>query len=106
MALMEATLFVLDFLMELCRLLVQVANEHKVAVVLTNQMTTKIHEDGNSTLIPALGESWGHACTIRCILSWNEEKRQVHLFKISPQWLKQKLIIQLQKMELKMHLVI
>ncbi|GIY83830.1 DNA repair protein RAD51 homolog 3 [Caerostris darwini] len=61
--------------------LVKVANEHKVAVVLTNQMTTKIHEDGSSTLIPALGESWGHACTIRCILSWNEEKRQAHLLK-------------------------
>lgn len=61
--------------------LVKAANDHKVAVVLTNQMTTKIHEDGSSNLIPALGESWGHACAIRCILSWDEEKRQVHLLK-------------------------
>ncbi|KAF8796082.1 DNA repair protein RAD51 like protein [Argiope bruennichi] len=61
--------------------LVKVANDHNVAVVLTNQMTTKIHEDGSSNLIPALGESWGHACAIRCILSWNEENRQVHLLK-------------------------
>ncbi|GBN68699.1 DNA repair protein RAD51 3 [Araneus ventricosus] len=61
--------------------LVKVANDYNVAVVLTNQMTTKIHEDGSSNLIPALGESWGHACAIRCILSWNEENRQVHLLK-------------------------
>ncbi|GFT72629.1 DNA repair protein RAD51 homolog 3 [Nephila pilipes] len=61
--------------------LVKVASDYKVAVVLTNQMTTKIHEDGSSNLIPALGESWGHACSIRCILSWDEEKRQAHLFK-------------------------
>ncbi|KAG8191539.1 hypothetical protein JTE90_019603 [Oedothorax gibbosus] len=61
--------------------LVKVANEHKIAVVLTNQMTTKILEDGSSHLVPALGDSWGHACAIRLILSHNEEVRQAHLFK-------------------------
>ena len=44
-------------------------------------MTTKIESNGSSHLIPALGESWGHACTVRLILSWTEEKRQAHLFK-------------------------
>ncbi|KFM58682.1 DNA repair protein RAD51-like protein, partial [Stegodyphus mimosarum] len=61
--------------------LVKVANQHKVAVVLTNQMTTKIDGDESSHLVPALGESWGHACAIRLILSWTDKKRMAYLLK-------------------------
>ena len=41
-----------------------------VQVVLVNQMTTRVREGGGSSLVPALGESWGHAPTIRVILHW------------------------------------
>uniref|UniRef100_A0A0B6YUW2 DNA repair protein RAD51 homolog 3 n=1 Tax=Arion vulgaris TaxID=1028688 RepID=A0A0B6YUW2_9EUPU len=62
--------------------LIKIATQFKVAVVLTNQMTTKIMSDiGTSHLIPALGESWGHASTIRIILFWEENKRKALLFK-------------------------
>lgn len=63
------------------QVLVKVAHDYKLAVVLTNQMTTKIDPNGGSHLIPALGESWGHACTVRLILSWTEGKRQAYLLK-------------------------
>ncbi|XP_054713249.1 DNA repair protein RAD51 homolog 3-like [Uloborus diversus] len=61
--------------------LVKVANDFKIAVVLTNQMTTRIDGSNSSHLIPALGESWGHACTHRLIFSWNEKQRKAHLLK-------------------------
>ncbi|XP_048375306.1 DNA repair protein RAD51 homolog 3 isoform X2 [Sphaerodactylus townsendi] len=49
-------------------------------VVLTNQMTTKIGQK-HSSLIPALGESWGHAATIRIILHWENKQRLATLYK-------------------------
>ncbi|XP_042911452.1 DNA repair protein RAD51 homolog 3 [Parasteatoda tepidariorum] len=61
--------------------LVKIANDFNVAVVLTNQMTTKVKDDGTSQLIPALGESWGHACTTRLLLSWTENERRAHILK-------------------------
>ncbi len=52
-------------------------------VVLTNQMTTKIHvgHPNTSHLVPALGESWGHASTIRVILYWQSNVRHALLYK-------------------------
>jgi len=44
--------------------LMSVAESNNAAVVLMNQVTTKVGEEGG-TLVPALGESWGHACTNR-----------------------------------------
>uniref|UniRef100_A0A8C1GRM9 RAD51 paralog C n=1 Tax=Cyprinus carpio TaxID=7962 RepID=A0A8C1GRM9_CYPCA len=41
--------------------------QHSLAVVLTNQMTTRI-SNCPSKLVPALGESWGHTATQRLIL--------------------------------------
>ena len=57
---------------------------HSTQVVLTNQMTTRIRPEGSSSgshLTPALGESWGHASTIRVILFWKNQQRHALLYK-------------------------
>ncbi|XP_072163522.1 DNA repair protein RAD51 homolog 3-like isoform X1 [Diadema setosum] len=64
----------------LAQSLIRIATQNSLAVVLTNQMTTKIG-DGTSHLVPALGESWGHACTIRLILYWKDAQRYANLYK-------------------------
>ncbi|NXY65722.1 RA51C protein, partial [Callaeas wilsoni] len=64
----------------LAQQLIIIANDHKSAVVLTNQMTTRIGQS-QSTLVPALGESWGHAATIRLIFHWDNSQRLATLYK-------------------------
>ncbi|KAM6969852.1 DNA repair protein RAD51 homolog 3 [Aplochiton taeniatus] len=64
----------------LAQQLIQMATNCNVAVVLTNQMTTKVWS-GGSKLIPALGESWGHAATQRLILHWEGTQRLASLYK-------------------------
>ncbi|XP_005986848.1 DNA repair protein RAD51 homolog 3 [Latimeria chalumnae] len=64
----------------LAQQLISTANDYKVAVVLTNQMTTRIGQN-QSMLVPALGESWGHAATIRLILHWEGKNRMASLYK-------------------------
>ncbi|XP_048679516.1 DNA repair protein RAD51 homolog 3 isoform X4 [Lepidochelys kempii] len=54
-------------------------SEHS-KVVLTNQMTTRIGQS-QSMLVPALGESWGHAATIRLIFHWENKQRLATLYK-------------------------
>ena len=49
--------------------LADLASQFDVAVVLVNQMTTKVGDNDTSKLVPALGESWGHAMTTRILLS-------------------------------------
>ena len=46
-------------------------------------MTTRVSHDRTkgSQLIPALGESWGHAATIRVILFWDDNTRLATLYK-------------------------
>jgi len=65
--------------------LMKLAEEFNLAVVLMNQMTTKIQTNeayrDQSILTPALGESWGHACTNRVILFWQDGQRHAQLFK-------------------------
>ncbi|XP_073091447.1 DNA repair protein RAD51 homolog 3-like isoform X4 [Manis javanica] len=56
--------------------MISLANNHRLAVVLTNQMTTKIGRN-KALLVPALGESWGHAATIRLIFHWDQKQRQL-----------------------------
>ncbi|XP_076875588.1 DNA repair protein RAD51 homolog 3 isoform X2 [Brachyhypopomus gauderio] len=51
----------------------QLANEQQTAVVVTNQMTTKI-SNGQSKIVPALGESWAHAATEKLILHWEADR--------------------------------
>ncbi|XP_044104514.1 DNA repair protein RAD51 homolog 3 isoform X4 [Neovison vison] len=71
-------------------------SEHS-KVLLTNQMTTKIDRN-QALLVPALGESWGHAATIRLIFHWDQkqsrlatlykspsQKESTVLFQITPQ---------------------
>ncbi|XP_015773300.1 PREDICTED: DNA repair protein RAD51 homolog 3-like isoform X2 [Acropora digitifera] len=57
---------------------IKMACENQLAVVLMNQMTTRVKTSqlGQSHLIPALGESWGHASTIRIVLFWEENQRE------------------------------
>lgn len=49
--------------------LADLASQFDVAVVAINQMTTKVGDNDTSKLVPALGESWGHATTTRILLS-------------------------------------
>jgi len=61
------------------------ASKYSLAVVVTNQMTTKIKTDvGNkmnsvSYLVPALGESWSHAITSRVVLSQTEQTHRIKI---------------------------
>lgn len=62
----------------------ELAHKQNVAVVLINQMTTKVESSrdragassliggGHSRLVPALGESWAHAATHRVQLFWGK----------------------------------
>ena len=76
--------------------LTAMAKRFAVAVVLMNQVTTKFEgnsavdgqADGcrvgdGSTLVPALGNSWAHACTARCMLYWDRGTRYARLIKSS-----------------------
>nr|XP_043894385.1 DNA repair protein RAD51 homolog 3 [Solea senegalensis] len=58
----------------LAQQLVTLATRHDLAVVITNQMTTRVR-GSQSQLVPALGESWGHASTIRLLLQWSGSRR-------------------------------
>ncbi|KAM9855355.1 DNA repair protein RAD51 homolog 3 [Aulostomus maculatus] len=64
----------------LAQQLIAMATRHDVAVVMTNQMTTRLR-GGQSQLVPALGESWGHAPTIRLLLHWAGPQRLAAIFK-------------------------
>ncbi|CBJ28124.1 rad51 homolog C [Ectocarpus siliculosus] len=61
----------------------EVAQAHSLAVVLVNQMTTKVMTGhrGESSLVPALGESWAHAATNRLLLLWKGQERFAELLK-------------------------
>jgi RAD51-like protein 2 len=50
-------------LLSLAQTLRKLAQVYDVAIVVTNQMTTKIQpgSSGGSVMVPALGESWGHS---------------------------------------------
>ncbi|KAK3241179.1 hypothetical protein CYMTET_49033 [Cymbomonas tetramitiformis] len=66
---------------ELTLLLTKAAHAHQLAVVTTNQVTTRVGPGGEATLVPALGESFAHSCTARCILHWQGGERVAHLIK-------------------------
>ena len=44
-------------------------------------MTTKVKHGEGSQLVPALGESWGHASTVRVILYREGQQRYAWLYK-------------------------
>ncbi|XP_063612965.1 DNA repair protein RAD51 homolog 3-like [Penaeus indicus] len=67
----------------LCRItqqLIQQATKFNMAVIVTNQMTTRI-ESGGSQLVAALGETWGHCPTMRLTLHWSGRVRVASLTK-------------------------
>ncbi|GAB1602287.1 DNA repair protein RAD51 homolog 3-like isoform X1, partial [Argonauta hians] len=81
-------------LTSIAQTLVQIASHHQLAVVLTNQMTTRVSSsssnkydfmsalgDPSLSMVPALGESWAHISTIRLILFWQQNQRKALLYK-------------------------
>ncbi|XP_042338185.1 DNA repair protein RAD51 homolog 3, partial [Plectropomus leopardus] len=64
----------------LAQQLIAMATSHNIAVVMTNQMTTR-PGGGQTQLVPALGESWGHAPTLRLLLHWAGPQRLAAIFK-------------------------
>lgn len=60
--------------------LLSIATSHDIAVVITNQMTTRV-QGAQSQLVPALGDSWGHAATIRLLLQWEGPQRLATIVK-------------------------
>lgn len=60
--------------------LMRLAEKYDTAVVLMNQVTTKM-SGGSFQLVPALGESWSHACTNRVVLYWNGDNRFAYIDK-------------------------
>lgn len=62
------------------------AERHALAAVFMNQVTTKVLDGGStSKLVPALGESWGHAASTRVILYWQGPDRHAHVYKSQSQ---------------------
>eukprot|EP00457_Paulinella_chromatophora_P005295 gb/GEZN01005311.1/.p1 GENE.gb/GEZN01005311.1/~~gb/GEZN01005311.1/.p1 ORF type:complete len:375 (-),score=48.10 gb/GEZN01005311.1/:580-1704(-) len=62
--------------------LLSLAEKFNLAVVLTNQVTTKLDSGGfGGRLAPALGQSWAHACTHRIMMEWEGETRCAAILK-------------------------
>ena len=63
--------------------LMDLATRQDLAVVTVNQVTVKPDPSGvgGARLVPALGESYAHACTTRVILSWEDDVRTAYLYK-------------------------
>lgn len=67
---------------QMAQLLAACALRHDLAIVLTNQVTTKVNDAmGTSTLVPALGDSWAHVCNVQVSLQWRDGQRLAHLYK-------------------------
>lgn len=60
--------------------LITMVTGHDIAVVLTNQMTTRV-KGAQSQLVPALGDTWGHTPTVRLLLQWAGSQRLVTILK-------------------------
>jgi len=56
------------YLYRICGILNKLASENDIPVVLTNPVSVKINQGTASQLIPALGESWSYAPSIRVFL--------------------------------------
>lgn len=61
-------------LSSLAQQLVAMAASRDIAVVITNQMTTRVR-GAHSEVVPALGDGWGHAAAIRLLLQWEGSQR-------------------------------
>ena len=56
------------------------AQKYKMAVLLTNHVTTKFTES-EARLVPALGDTWAHHCNTRILCFWRNGERQANLMK-------------------------
>ena len=56
------------------------AQKFKLAVLLTNHVTTKFTES-ESRLVPALGDTWAHHCNTRILCFWKNGERHANLMK-------------------------
>lgn len=68
--------------------LTNAATKFNVAVVLMNQVTTKIdssNDSGKGQIVAALGEPWSHVCTNRILLTLENDQRWACLVKSSSQ---------------------
>jgi RecA/RadA recombinase len=72
--------------------LLSLAQQHTLAVVLMNQVTTRFNKGSSASgsssesasanqLMPSLGESWAHACTNRVMLYWLSGIRHARVVK-------------------------
>ena len=67
---------------QMAQSLAQLALDHGLAVVLINQVTTRVNEAmGTSALVPALGDSWAHVSNLQLTLSWRDGQRLATLYK-------------------------
>jgi RecA/RadA recombinase len=58
---------------QMAQLLSHAARRSPCAVVLINQVTTRVNEVlGTSGLVPALGEVWAHMCNMQVSLEWRD----------------------------------
>nr|XP_039260907.1 DNA repair protein RAD51 homolog 3-like [Styela clava] len=70
------------FLMTLGRIFLDIAMEFDIAVVLTNQVSTKINDkQGTSYNIPALGIRWSHLASVKLMLNKRNQSRFLHQYK-------------------------
>lgn len=68
-------------LSQMAQHLMALAHKFDIAIVMMNQVTTRILGDGQSRLVPALGDSWAHAATNRVLCYWKGSDRFAFLFK-------------------------
>ncbi|KAK9843724.1 hypothetical protein WJX81_003761 [Elliptochloris bilobata] len=68
-------------LAQLAQALMRLAETRDAAVVLMNQVTTKVMGNDQAKMVPALGDSWAHAATSRVILHWQGAARCAYLYK-------------------------
>ena len=61
--------------------LMSIAGQRQIAVVMMNQVTTKLLGENQSRLVPALGDSWAHAATTRIVLYWKDSIRHAFVYK-------------------------
>lgn len=66
---------------QMAQSLMALAGQRQVAVVLMNQVTTRVTGRDQSRLVPALGDSWAHAATSRVILYWQGSARHAYIYK-------------------------
>ena len=72
----------LELLGKMAQVLSTAAQQHGLAVVLINQMTTRVNDAlGTSSLVPALGDSWAHVCNVQVSLQWRDGRRLAVLYK-------------------------